>query len=605
MAGIDLPWESEHVVEWSKCQLQVDKVETQCVATLISHLGSPTEFAIIITVDEEKPPQKDEDKGGFLAKMKSMASSAASSALKAQRAATASNKLNAIFDVRYVLAVCSSVDFKINSSSLSMSWTETGPIIGSEPVFRQIKLSQLREQFLKSLKASVEISIVKLKNELVPNGSSAVFDWLWKYQPIIPLPQSGNQSPAISAAEMLPPKKSIGKLLALTWNVAGLPPPDDNPNNILEQSYSKLKTQLVNFLKTKLCDEELDVFVLSLQEASPLNAKTVMFKSENFGDAWIDFILDCLESADRGCTRRRGAHTEWIKISAIVQVGLVVCAFLRSRKSDADAPHPRVSSPMTCSVKTGTLGLTGNKGSVGLTFNITYPSTNTPLSVSVMNVHLASGDGKSEFRKNELEQIINCSSFNSGNKHFFDSNLCIVNGDLNSRVSNTDTSEGDHIPPDDEILTRAREEAEGFLFCESEVAFPATYKLIPGQEGRLVFFDNRKPGWCDRILFRSNGGRSVVLDKDQKAEKYHPIEYNSIRQIDYSDHTPVFGIFSLGVPTTGTSTSTTLSTAHRHHDDDHAPEVVPSHHPPRDFTIGNDDEQASSDSNDSDLYDKN
>ena len=144
----------------------------------------------------------DEDKGGFLAKMKSMASSAASSALKAQRAATASNKLNAIFDVRYVLAVCSSVDFKINSSSLSMSWTETGPIIGSEPVFRQIKLSQLREQFLKSLKASVEISIVKLKNELVPNGSSAVFDWLWKYQPIIPLPQSGNQSPAISAAEM-------------------------------------------------------------------------------------------------------------------------------------------------------------------------------------------------------------------------------------------------------------------------------------------------------------------------------------------------------------------------------------------------------------------
>jgi hypothetical protein len=575
MAEIELPWESEHILEWTKCQLQSDKDELPAIVTLVSHLKSPTEFAVIVCINEEKPPQDANEKQGFLAKMKSVANSAASSAAKAQRAVTATNKLSATYDVRFVLPVCLNVDFKINAASISISWSEIGPIIGSEPVFRQIKLARLGEKFINSFKATVEISISKLGNEFVPNGGTCTFDWLWKYQPVVPLPASTARSPTLSStADLIQPRSPIGKLMAFTWNVAGLAPPDDNPNNVIEHSYSKLKTQLVSFFKNKLGDDLVDVFVLSLQEASPLNAKTVMFKSENFGDAWIDFFHDCLESADRH--HKKG---EWIKISGIVQVGLVVTAFVRLQRA-----NPRITSPMTSSVKTGTLGLTGNKGSVGLRFAIAYGTSN-PLVVSVMNVHLASGDGKGDFRKNELTKIINTSLFDSGNHHFFDSNLSIVNGDLNSRVAETET-EGVRIPPDDEILTRSREEAEGFLFCESEVTFPATYKLIPGQEGRLVFFDNRRPGWCDRILYRSNGGRQ----EDKKSEKFHPIAYDSIREIDYSDHSPVFGIFSLGVASAATASTTSTTRPHE-------PEVVISRH--NDFAI---DDNKSSD-NDSDLYD--
>ena len=582
-------------MECSKCQLQFDAEELPGVATLISHIKSPTEFAVVISINEEKPQQPETEKTGFMAKMKSMASNAAATAVKAQRAATATNKLSAIYDVRFVVPVCINVDFKINASSVSMSWTELGPVLGSEPVYRQVKLSQLGEKFVKSLQATVEISVAKIKNEFIPNGSSATFDWLWKYQPILPLPVStSTRSPAVSAAdEFSPPKKPIGKLMAFTWNVAGLAPPNDDPNNVLDTSYSRLKKQLVNFLKTKLVpppedDDDprdlVDVFTLSLQEASPLNAKTVMFKSDNFGDAWIDFIHDCLDSADR--SHKFG---EWIKISGIVQVGLVVAAFVRPKRV-----NPRITCPMTSAVKTGTLGLTGNKGSVSLRFGISYSDntgTTTTTGISVMNVHLASGDGKGDFRRNELGKIICNSVFESGNIHFFDANFIIINGDLNSRVADTET-DGVAIPPDDEILTRAREEADGFLFNESQVTFPATYKLIPEQEGRLVFFDNRRPGWCDRILYRSNGGR---YDKTCPEKKFVPVEYDSVRHIDYSDHTPVYGIFSLGVANGPTATASTASSNHHRV---YEPEVVRSSH---NFTI--DDNESQSSGNDSDLYD--
>lgn len=580
MTGIELPWESEHVVEWSQCQVTLGNEESPAIVTLISHLKSPTEFAVVISINEEKPPLPDNEKVGFMTKMKSLASNAAASAVKAQRAATATNKLSATYDVRFVIPVCTNVDFKINATSIAMCWTELGSLLGSDPLFRQVKVSQLGDNFLHSFKASVEISISKIKNELLPNGSSATFDWLWKYQPIVPLPKSPNMSTTV---DILPPRKPIGKLMAFTWNVAGLAPPDNDPSNVLEHTYSKLKKQLVNFFKSKLVSHDdddgdlVDVFILSLQEASPLNAKTVMFKSENFGDDWIEFFHDCLESADRS-----HKHGEWIKIAGLVQVGLVVSAFVRPKRA-----NPRITSPMTSAVKTGTLGLTGNKGSVALRFAITY--SNNPITVSVMNVHLASGDGKGDFRKNELNKIIHSSTFDSGNIHFFDSNFSFVNGDLNSRVTDSET-DGVGIPPDDEILTRAREEADGFLFTESEVTFPATYKLIPGQDGRLVFYDNRKPGWCDRILYRSNSGR---FDKSSNfLEKFFPLDYDSVRQIDYSDHSPVYGIFSLGAGTPGTASTASTN----QHASQQPPEIVRTSH---NFTI---DEDQSSDS-DSDLYD--
>ena len=273
MASIELPWESETIVEISKGQAQVEKDTFPAVATLISHMKCPTEFAIVITLDEDKSPNAPTP-SGFMAKMKSLGTSVANSAMKAQRAASASSKLSAVYDVKFVIPVCSNVDIKCGSFSFQVCWTE---VITGEPINRQLKLSNVSEKFINSLKAIVEVSMAKVKSEFTPNGNNPLFSWLWKYHPIVPMPNG-----EISSIVGLVPKKSLGKVLSLTWNVAGLAPPDDDPNNIMTTSYSKLKTQLCLFFKNKLEQENLDVIYLSLQEASPLNAKTVMFKSDNF-----------------------------------------------------------------------------------------------------------------------------------------------------------------------------------------------------------------------------------------------------------------------------------------------------------------------------------
>ena len=143
------------------------------------------------------------------------------------------------------------------------------------------------------------------------------------------------------------------------------------------------------------------------------------------------------------------------------------------------------------------------------------------------------GRRKSDVRRQDLSKILNESSFGDDKAfHVFDSDMVILTGDLNSQVSEGVACDGSVISTEDELLVRMREDGPAFPFLEHPVQFPATYKLVPGEEGRPVFHGNRKPGWCDRVLYRSatNGATCV--------------EYNSLRDVDMSDHTPVYALFS-------------------------------------------------------------
>ena len=526
---IELPWDSEHVVECSKAQLVIEKENFSVVVTLISSLRSPTEFALVGTVDEEKPPEAAMAQSGFLAKMKSMANSAASHAVKVQRQVTASNKLASVYDVKFVVPVSVNVDFKMTGGSLIVSWRELSSSVSGQIENRQMKIANLNSKFMNVFNATREIALTKMKHEFIPKGSNGLFAWLWKYHPAQPLPVKRSMD-----APSLTPESSLGKILCFTWNVAGLPPPDDSPGSVLASGNSKLKNDLMAFFKSQL-DASIDVCLVCLQEATPLNAKSVMFKADNFGDLWMEFFLDCLECAWKG-----SSAAPWMKTAATIQVGLVIGMFARTGGST------RITSPMTSAVKTGTLGLTGNKGCVGLFSKISF-SEAPPVSLSVLNLHLASGEGKADFRRNELTRVVNDSSFGDEKGiHFFDSTFAIVTGDLNSRVNNPESfPDGTEIPEDDELLARITDEKDGFLFNEHPVQFPATYKLVPGEEGRLVFADNRKPGWCDRILFRSCATKPTP--GESRNPKFFCTEYKSVRNIDFSDHTPVYAIFSLGV----------------------------------------------------------
>jgi hypothetical protein len=560
MTSIELPWESEQVIESSKSEVVLSGTQSQSVITaLISNLKNPTEFALVVVDDDESNNEAASNKPGFLGKLKSFANSATSQAVKMQRQVTAGcNKLASAYGVRLVLPLVKNVDFKISSGDLVCCWSEAGQ---SNVTFR---LNNLSNKFLNIFTASREIAMSK--PEFVQNGSSRAFAWLWKYQPSVPLPSGKALDHPIKKSS---DDESRAKLLCLSWNVAGLPPPDDNADNVLASCFSKQKKQLVKFFTEK---SKYDVVVIALQEASPLNAKTVLFKGSdtNYGEAWMEWLTDVLNTSSQD-------SGEWVKTTAIVQVGLGIALFVKNRFSDPDGL--RVTAPMTSCVRTGTLGLTGNKGCVGVRCSLTVRKVEK-LNLSVVNVHLASGEGKGDFRKNELSKVVNESSF-ADNKslHFFDSDLAIVVGDLNSRIGDND---GLCISEEDELLVRMRDEGPGFPFHENPLEFPATYKLVPGEEGRLVFVSNRKPAWCDRVLFRS-------FELEESTKRFWCTEYSSLREVDLSDHTPIFATFEL-VGNSEVEAEGSVST-------------MPSRHVPPEVRF--DIQESSSEENDSDLFDEN
>lgn len=520
MSTIDLPWTTESVIEACKAQLVCDGATVPVIAALVSNLQSPTQFALFVVLDEEKPAEPAQS--GFLAKMKSMASNATSQAVKMQRQVTAGcNRLAATYNVKFVVPVASNVDLKFTAGSLLCSWAEL-PSGGGDPVRREFRLNNLTNKFANVFNASREISVGKMKTTFMPNSASNVFSWLWKYQPVIPLPVTELPASADRQADM-------GRVLCLSWNLAGLAPPEDNALNVVPSTFSKYKTQYVKFFRDH---PSVDVVVLALQEASPLNAQTVLFKgsSTNYGEAWMDWFGDVLNTAIG-----RGSG-EFVKTVGIVQVGLAVAMFVRNRFQGDEAVG--VTLPMTSCVKTGTLGLTGNKGCVGLRSTLAFGGS-LSFNVAVLNTHLASGEGKGDFRRGELTKVVNESSFGDDKSvHFLEADLAIVTGDLNSRCEAE--SDGMAISTDDELLTRMRDDGPGFIFSENEVRFPATYKLMPGEEGRLVFAMNRRPGWCDRVLFRS-----TAVGEGKSTKRFVCSQYDSLREIDMSDHTPVFAVFGM------------------------------------------------------------
>jgi len=107
--------------------------------------------------------------------------------------------------------------------------------------------------------------------------------------------------------------------------------------------------------------------------------------------------------------------------------------------------------------------------------------------------------------------------------------FCVLFGDFNSRL---DLRQEEKQPPGplegllawDQLLL-GRMTSQG-SFTEGSVKFPPTYKYIPGTS-RLD--TSRHPAWCDRALYKTDGGISA-----------EQLEYSSFPQLCCtSDHRPI------------------------------------------------------------------
>uniref|UniRef100_A0A914X9X2 Obg domain-containing protein n=1 Tax=Plectus sambesii TaxID=2011161 RepID=A0A914X9X2_9BILA len=88
-------------------------------------------------------------------------------------------------------------------------------------------------------------------------------------------------------------------------------------------------------------------------------------------------------------------------------------------------------------------------------------------------------------------------------------------------------------------LQMAQKVGDAFVdYVEPNVTFPPTYRMIVGSgEYDLL----RVPSWCDRILFRVNDSVESLAVKT--------LSYESLPSVQFSDHVPVKGTFSLRMPT--------------------------------------------------------
>jgi len=326
---------------------------------------------------------------------------------------------------------------------------------------------------------SVASEIAKNGNRFLRARGSSDFEWLWKYLPNVPF----------SAVEKFPgnfrtPPGPVFRLIVLSWNIGGSDPPPQKLAESLSEIFEKFPG--------------IDLLLICLQESCPLTAQNVILNETEPGEIWASSFrkFPCL----------KGFHSN----PPESLVGLT--SFFFARPSSAG----RISDVSVCSVKTGFAGLTGNKGCVGVRFVL-----DSRISVAALNVHFSSGDAMAESRKAELSRVTAEANF-PGNFFLMENDVILIAGDFNSRSA----ADGG-----DELSARMAAEPN-FQFEEAPVKFKKTYKLVPGQEG--VFVQDRKPGWCDRILHRATEGAEFACK-----------EYDSIPKVVHSDHSPIFGIFEI------------------------------------------------------------
>ena len=196
-----------------------------------------------------------------------------------------------------------------------------------------------------------------------------------------------------------------------------------------------------------------------------------------------------------------------------------------------------ISKVKVNSVKTGAKNLLGNKGAVGICFKIFH------LSIMIINCHLAASQARSEQRNIDFER---CVTQMSNNYEDFD--FIILMGDLNYRLNNLDID-----------MNRIQNEYLLFLiydqlkneknlkrlntlgFSEGEIYFRPTFKYW-NNTSNFQYIDthdiDQAPAWTDRVLFKNKQISKKYLEVKQD-------KYDSMHNIEMSDHKPVYSYFTL------------------------------------------------------------
>jgi len=296
-------------------------------------------------------------------------------------------------------------------------------------------------------------------------------------------------------------KENKLKICCITWNMHGL-----NPN---QREIELLLDPHENF----------DIYAIGSEECLRSIFKSLFYSDKSI---WEDNLKNYFN-------RKYKEKYELISSETLCAIHLVI--FIK------ECLIKNVTKVRVNKVKTGAKNLLGNKGAVGISFNIFN------LSIMIINCHLAAYQRRSIQRNIDFQR---CVTQMSTNYQSFD--FVVLMGDLNYRLNNLDVDmnkiQNEHLYFLNYDQLNFENNIKRLDMCglkEGKIEFKPTFKYW-NNTNNYQYIDthniDQAPAWTDRILYKKNETRinKLVVTQDK---------YDSMHNITMSDHKPVYSYFTL------------------------------------------------------------
>jgi len=242
-------------------------------------------------------------------------------------------------------------------------------------------------------------------------------------------------------------------------------------------------------------------------------------------------------------------------------------------------------------IKTGFYGLLGNKGGIGIGFKLYN------ISFFIINCHLSCGFNNSLNRNYDFDYI-------KKNIHpqLDKYDIIIWMGDFNYRVNKTMEEIEDIYKSKKEMTLLEFDQMnyeiqnynlKSYGYKEGKINFLPTYKYSDNYKNEIICdMSEHIPSWTDRIIYKVNENKFKIIDNNDENEKYNDemtimedekedndsssnyedvkefrdnsdinkenlddiseatfklTQYNSMQNIVFSDHKPVFAYFNVNI----------------------------------------------------------
>lgn len=312
-------------------------------------------------------------------------------------------------------------------------------------------------------------------------------------------------------------------IFTATFNVAGVQYKDDLTNLLFPHKKTiEKQNDLGESVKVPKYGEfqDPDIYCIGLEEVVDLTPGKMINTNASVKNTWAKNLLKTLNKESPG---------KYSVLGMQQLGGIIMYLFIQTNQI------PSINSVQYAFHKLGFGGIAANKGAVAI--SVQYSTSK----LCFVTSHLSAGLGNMEQRHIDYKMVNENLSFGNKNININAHNGIIWMGDLNFRI-NLSNEEVKHLIFTknygallaNDQLHKQMMDGESFPFFEEmEIKFPPTYKFDKTTDTYDTSEKNRIPAWTDRILSKG----SILTQKC----------YDSIAELLFSDHKPVFAIFEADV----------------------------------------------------------